>query len=301
MRLFDELQRTPTTRIEWLADLRKRALGATVLDASTTQRVVDAWIRGQSDCFEQGYKVLESGLPITPITLPLWVEARGRECSWAALLEQGPSVEGPKLEVDVRMLCLPFPRVDSKDFLPNPSQLPYARSLYSADQLQKMDDYEKLLGEYLDAQNTVFRIQVGADGAMVGFQPDQWSDGVGDVQQAAFVDLFFVLALLHCRNVTLVEKCAPRHERRQAERSGGPPPTRYHVLEIDSVLRRAMNEVTGAEPTHGLVALHMVRGHFKTYSAERPMLGRMVGTWWWDHHVRGNPDRGIIDKDYALV
>ena len=55
----------------------------------------------------------------------------------------------------------------------------------------------------------------------------------------------------------------------------------------------------------GLVAsviegLHTVRGHFAHYTADAPLFGKYVGTWWRPWHVRGNPDHGVVVSDYKL-
>lgn len=47
-------------------------------------------------------------------------------------------------------------------------------------------------------------------------------------------------------------------------------------------------------------ALHMMRGHFKTYTPEAPLFGKRVGTWWWQPGLRGNVEKGIVLKDYAV-
>lgn len=44
--------------------------------------------------------------------------------------------------------------------------------------------------------------------------------------------------------------------------------------------------------------IHLCRGHFKTYSQEKPLLGKIVGRFWWQPQARGNKDNGIIIKDY---
>jgi hypothetical protein len=43
-----------------------------------------------------------------------------------------------------------------------------------------------------------------------------------------------------------------------------------------------------------------VRGHFKTYTAERPLLGRFTGTYWWQPHLAGKNTSALVEKDYAI-
>lgn len=46
--------------------------------------------------------------------------------------------------------------------------------------------------------------------------------------------------------------------------------------------------------------LHLCRGHFKVYTAEKPLFGKYVGVFWWQPQIRGSEDRGTIVKDYRL-
>ncbi len=111
----------------------------------------------------------------------------------------------------------------------------------------------------------------------------------------------FMLALsfMHCKNVELQEHLPPRHERRQAEKDGGPKPTKYYTLDIAPM--RTVLRGEGRSESVGLPkALHICRGHFVTYD-ERPLFGKIRGTFWKDAHLRGNPAHGIVEKDYRVM
>jgi hypothetical protein len=45
----------------------------------------------------------------------------------------------------------------------------------------------------------------------------------------------------------------------------------------------------------------MVRGHFKTYTAEAPLLGKLTGRYYWPPHARGSRDAGEIEHEYKVV
>ncbi len=47
--------------------------------------------------------------------------------------------------------------------------------------------------------------------------------------------------------------------------------------------------------------LHLHSGHFKTYTEERPLFGKIIGRWWWHSHVRGNKKNGEVKKDYHAL
>jgi hypothetical protein len=106
-------------------------------------------------------------------------------------------------------------------------------------------------------------------------------------------------SFMHCNNVALdlnepVEKVSARHLRRR-----GRPLTCYYTLEIDP-LRKTLRQEGGAEKTGLKRALHICRGHFKTYTEEKPLFGKRTGTYWWPQTVRGSKARGEVVKDYAV-
>jgi hypothetical protein len=101
-------------------------------------------------------------------------------------------------------------------------------------------------------------------------------------------------ALLNCRNVVheLVEPAQSRASRRR----GDPPPYRYHVLKVRPGLSR---QRAAAASTGDPVAIHWVRGHFKIYTTESPLFGRLAGCYWWQPHLAGRAGR-VVEKDYAV-
>jgi hypothetical protein len=114
------------------------------------------------------------------------------------------------------------------------------------------------------------------------------------------VPAFLAVSVMHCRNVEVRTVDPPAALARQAARRGGPPLCRYHVLDI-APMRRIL-DTQGDARRRGLGhALHVCRGHFKTYTADAPLFGRHVGQYWWADHARGAADRGRVDKDYRVI
>jgi hypothetical protein len=111
--------------------------------------------------------------------------------------------------------------------------------------------------------------------------------------------LLLAVSFMHCRNVTQREeepaaKLSTRHRRKT-----GRPLSRYHVLDIQPM--REILDREGEAQTKGLrQALHICRGHFKTYGPEAPLLGKHTGTYWWTSHVRGAAEEGLVEKDYRI-
>ena len=124
----------------------------------------------------------------------------------------------------------------------------------------------------------------------------------------AFVASVFNMGLLatcfmHSRNVSLSKREAkPSEVRRRLLKPGQrtEPTVTYHVLEIEPMKKILRTEGRSGEV--GLKkALHTVRGHFKTF-ADKGMFGRddLRGSFWFEEHSRGDPDRGVVIKDYSI-
>lgn len=104
--------------------------------------------------------------------------------------------------------------------------------------------------------------------------------------------VFFALALMNCRNVTLRE--------RRSSRAAGSAPTgdAFHEVVIDGNTRGTAG--AGGQPGDGSGRRHLARGHFKTFTEDAPLLGKHVGTYWWGWQVRGQESAGSIEKTYTL-
>lgn len=108
----------------------------------------------------------------------------------------------------------------------------------------------------------------------------------------------FALSLMHCRNVkTELSNYQPKaRHRRHSDRNR--PPIEYHVITLPTPRRN--NNGGGQGEATGTVKLHAARGHFKTYTAEKPLMGQHVGTYYWGWQMRGNPTKGEILSSYKV-
>lgn len=113
----------------------------------------------------------------------------------------------------------------------------------------------------------------------------------------------FALNLMNCKNIKYIpydpNKSLKRQIRRQMERKKILPYLKYEILEIQpmrdrTVERRPKKELENSQ------RLHTVRGHFKTYTQENPLFGKLTGTYWWSDCIKGNAEIGLIDKDYSI-
>lgn len=102
----------------------------------------------------------------------------------------------------------------------------------------------------------------------------------------------FAISLMNCRNVAApVQTHQPRAKRGQQQRKG----VSYHVIKLPG-----KNGNGGGGALTGTQRQHTARGHFKTYTADAPLMGRHVGTYYWGWQVRGNKKNGEIISSYAV-
>lgn len=119
---------------------------------------------------------------------------------------------------------------------------------------------------------------------------------------SAFYQLFacacLTISFMHCKNVTQNLVVPPDDRKAKAVRRGVPPPVRYHVLDIEP-MKTVLRTEGQIEKTGLKKALHICRGHFATYD-EKPLFGKVRGTFWKPSHVRGSLSEGAVVKDYRV-
>jgi hypothetical protein len=109
----------------------------------------------------------------------------------------------------------------------------------------------------------------------------------------------FGFSLMNCKNVDVHEVVPPPRLARKHARRRGAPLTSYYVLDIKPM--RRILDTEGEAESKGLAhALHICRGHFKTYTEDAPLFGKRVGTYWWDAQIRGKAEEGVVEKDYRV-
>lgn len=132
-----------------------------------------------------------------------------------------------------------------------------------------------------------------------GMDDDSWQ-ALMDMDHRSFLyPAMLALSFMHCKNVSreLVEpppKLSRAHEKRH-----GAPLVKYYTLQIDP-MREILKREGGSEQ-HGLPkALHICRGHFAHYD-DKPLFGKVTGTFWRPMHTRGRAKDRIVIKDYAIT
>lgn len=109
--------------------------------------------------------------------------------------------------------------------------------------------------------------------------------------------LSFIFA--HCKNVTLEERMPSRQQQRAAVRRGKPI-LKWHEIVIDPHAARQPSTGEHRANDHPKRSLHIARGHFATYTEDRPLFGKYVGTFWRPAHVRGAAEAGAVFTDYRV-
>lgn len=168
--------------------------------------------------------------------------------------------------------------------------------------------FRLLPGGQISCTSLVQTVDVAADGSVITMGAKWASDDAAEVpiaeeDQLAMVHVtlpvMWAIGLMNCRNVETVEVTpAPRKTRKQRRpRKAG---LSYHTIVLPAVRHSGGSSGLPLGDAAGL-ALHKVRGHFKTYTADAPLLGRHVGTYWWGHQVRGSKDHGEVVADYKMT
>ncbi len=113
---------------------------------------------------------------------------------------------------------------------------------------------------------------------------------------AAIITASATFALFNTKNVvTRLVKPSVRAFLRRGER----PPVAYHEILWRPFGTKA-ERLNGSLYSGNAVAVNWARGHFKTYSAERPLFGQHVGRFWWQRHQRGLDRLHRIESTYRL-
>lgn len=140
---------------------------------------------------------------------------------------------------------------------------------------------------------------------VASFHQSLVADAASDSLQKRFdqiapqlLPFYLAISFMHCKNVSRREETPPPALSKAHQRRYGAPLQRFTVLDIDP-MRQVLKSEGGAESTGLVKALHICRGHFKTYS-ERPLFGRIKGTFWWPSSVRGTIAAGVVAKTYDV-
>jgi len=108
------------------------------------------------------------------------------------------------------------------------------------------------------------------------------------------------LKVVSCKNVTtaIIDPSGSLNKKRK--RSGKQELFSYHVLTwaIPGKKKSSVDSNNRESTEHNRV--HFCRAYWKEYTSERPLMGKFVGRYLWQSHVRGQSKEGIVTKDYNV-
>jgi hypothetical protein len=160
---------------------------------------------------------------------------------------------------------------------------------------------------FLNSDGRLFR---AASGKLVAFgarEENLFSDSNRELISFGVHPVLFALTLIHCKNVHLATVTAPlslsmkkSKRRKQIEVRKRYPPFERHVVIIRDKKGQIVQRGLGPQLAASHKRMHLVRGHFSTYTDTAPLFGRIVGRFWIPAHLSGLASEGVIDSDYRL-
>lgn len=124
-----------------------------------------------------------------------------------------------------------------------------------------------------------------------------------DVLKSVFADtlpFLFCLSLTHCRNVEVVESTMPPTVAKKRKEKDIPVFKFKHLVIKPVAGKRTINQNESMTKQNGMMPIHFVRAHFKSFTEERPLFGKHTGVYFWQIHARGDKQYGEITKDYIV-
>ncbi len=106
------------------------------------------------------------------------------------------------------------------------------------------------------------------------------------------------VSLMNCSNVGYEDEAPYRRQEKRRLARADLPLIQHKRLVIKPHTSTKRSRTGDPDESRG-VGIHIVRGHFKTYTDEAPLFGNMTGTWWWQPAVRGTAPRFVV-KDYEV-
>lgn len=109
----------------------------------------------------------------------------------------------------------------------------------------------------------------------------------------------FALDLLHTKNVTLEKKHRVMPKSKKVRRRYGKlPDFDHHTI----VIRDQRGNVVDHQEMEAAIArgMHRVRGHFSTYTPDKPLFGKVSGRFWIPAHIRRLMSDRLITSDYRF-
>lgn len=134
----------------------------------------------------------------------------------------------------------------------------------------------------------------------------EFDSGIASSMFEMVKPLLLSICFMHCKNVVRVpvEPKLTRQQRRRANAGADVPApgTRYTTLAIDP-MKQVLRREGGSEHVGTRKAMHICRGHFKTYTPDKPLFGRPIDRSvmvWVPQHLKGTDHTRRVEKTYDV-
>lgn len=156
---------------------------------------------------------------------------------------------------------------------------------------------------YVEIENFADLAEMDARGSLV-YDDDAFKGLGGEDEKLSGINAwmtpaYLTLGWLNCRNVVTDDVAINARVAAKRERRGQPRGLDYKRIVLDEGTRRALTVNRDAEQRGN--RLHIVRGHIKHYTAERPLFGKLTGNYWWHQQMRGDAALGRINHEYHVT
>lgn len=145
-------------------------------------------------------------------------------------------------------------------------------------------------------------IALTADGVILAQkivkQPGEQEDVARRLNNIFHSPVLMAIALMNCQNVAT--EPVPPVKRPRKSKPERIPRLEFHTIKLPSRRGTSVSDSATSTDKHER-AHHLVRGHFKTYTADAPLMGRVVGTYWWGWQARGRKKNGIVVSEYEVA
>lgn len=198
-----------------------------------------------------------------------WERAKPQDQRYAVLIEQQD-------DDSWNLLCL-----NTNASLPGVYLFPLAVDMSGIDDPERVNETPRLMSRLPDQTVNEFGGEQEAVTALLG----------------CLVPAYLTLGWLNCRGISTEPAPSAQINKRRL-RKGQPLGLDYRRLVLDWRIRQALERNRDCQRRGK--RLHIVRGHIRHYTAERPAFGNYVGNMWIHPHMRGDAALGRINHEYHV-
>lgn len=158
-----------------------------------------------------------------------------------------------------------------------------------------------IVNEYSNSTNQIILPFGSHPFHMTKEQKDAYRNYEVTLSKTSLLVLNAFLMMLSCKNIVTEDVIPTRMITKKHRQVKVPDKVKFTY----KVLKVKLPKLKQNKPTPNLkegrtVRLHWRMGHWKIYTAEKPLFGRYVGRWWWQKNLYGNSENGFVDKEYDI-